>query len=56
MTCYFRYCQQLSCDWVVAILALHMTNANIPQRDTVFENFYEFAKEYRSLLEKHSFE
>ena len=42
--------------WVVAMLALHMTNANIPQPNTVFENFYECAKEYRNLLEKHSTE
>ena len=40
--------------WVVAILALHMTNANIPQPNTVFENFYQCAKGYRSLLEEHS--
>jgi len=40
--------------WVVAILALHMTNANIAQPNTVFDNFYQCAKEYRSLLENHS--
>lgn len=42
--------------WVLAMLALHMTNANIPQPKIVFENFYECAKEYRNLLEKHSIE
>lgn len=40
--------------WVVAILALHMTNANIAQPNTIFENFYLCAKEYRNLLEKYS--
>lgn len=40
--------------WVVAILALHMTNASIAPPKTVFANFYQCAEEYRNLLEKHS--